>query len=74
MRSPQRARRGKPADGGGIPDLRRMSTETHEAFLAIVLGGISQHDGLADLLSAEDAERIRQYVISRANLDQETSG
>jgi quinohemoprotein ethanol dehydrogenase len=60
--------------GGGIPDLRRMSQESHDTFLAIVLGGSKQANGMAgfaDLLTAEDAERIRQYIIHRANLDRE---
>ncbi|MCZ6619298.1 MAG: c-type cytochrome, partial [Gammaproteobacteria bacterium] len=56
---------------GGIPDLRMMTAETHEIFQAIVLGGIMKDAGMAsfaDLLSAEDSERIHQYVITRANL------
>ena len=54
---------------GGIPDLRRASAETHEAWQAIVLGGSKKANGMAsfaDLLSNDDAERIRQFVISRA--------
>jgi mono/diheme cytochrome c family protein len=60
----------------GIPDLRRMSPESHETFQAIVLGGSKQANGMAsfaDLLTSEDAERIRQYVIHRANLDREAA-
>jgi quinohemoprotein ethanol dehydrogenase len=60
----------------GIPDLRRMSPETHETFQAIVLGCSKQANGMArfaDLLTSEDAERIRQYVIHRANLDREAA-
>ncbi len=60
---------------GGIPDLRLMNLETHDAFPAIVLGGIRKDAGMAsyaDLLTAEDAERIHQYIISRANLNRET--
>jgi len=66
---------GPEARGGpSIPDLRKMSPETHDAFPAIVLGGMKHENGMAsfaDLLSAEDAERIRQYVISRAKADRE---
>jgi quinohemoprotein ethanol dehydrogenase len=64
---------GREARGGaGIPDLRQMSPETHETFLAIVLGGAKQANGMAsfaDLLSVEDANRVHQYVISRAAAD-----
>ena len=61
-------------NGGGIPDLRLMSAESHEQFLAIVLGGSKKENGMAsfaDLLSSEDAERIHQYIISRATMDRE---
>ena len=61
-------------NGGGIPDLRLMSAESHEQFLAIVLGGSKKENGMAsfaDLLSPEDAERIHQYIISRATRDRE---
>ena len=67
---------GAVRSGGGIPDLRRMSQESHDTFLAIVLGGSKQANGMAsfaDLLTAEDAERIRQYIIHRANLDREAA-
>ena len=57
---------------GNIPDLRYMSAETHELWPAIVLGGLKSDGGMAsfaDVLSAEDAERIRQYLIARAGED-----
>ena len=53
---------------GGVPDLRRMSVETHAQFDAIVLGGSKRDlgmDSFADLLDSEDNERIRQYLIGR---------
>ena len=55
--------------GGVLPDLRLMTRETHDAFQAIVLGGIKNDAGMAsfaDLLDAQDVERIHQYIISRA--------
>jgi quinohemoprotein ethanol dehydrogenase len=58
---------------GAMPDLRFMTTEKHEAFEAIVLNGILAGTGMAsfaDILTSEDAERIRQYVISQALADQ----
>ena len=61
---------------GGIPDLRMMTPETHETFHAIVLGGLKKDAGMAsfaDLLSAEDTERIHQYVISRANMGRDAA-
>ena len=54
---------------GALPDLRMMSAETHDTYQAIVRGGLLQANGMAnfsDMLTMEDAERIRQYVISRA--------
>ncbi len=54
---------------GAIPDLRLMTLDTHGAFQAIVLGGTKRDAGMAsfaDLLDAQDVERIRQYVITRA--------
>jgi quinohemoprotein ethanol dehydrogenase len=58
--------------GGTLPDLRMMSAETHEKFQAIVRGGLLQANGMSnfsDMVSMEDAERIRQYVIFRARED-----
>ena len=60
--------------GGAIPDLRMMSKERHNDYLAVVLGGMLQDNGMAsfaDILDAADAERIRQYIISRAIKDRE---
>ena len=57
---------------GTLPDLRMMSAETHEKFQAIVRGGLLQANGMSnfsDMVSMEDAERIRQYVIYRARED-----
>jgi len=59
---------------GGVPDLRLMSTESHQSFLAIVLGGTKKANGMAsfaDLLTTEDAQRIQQYIISQAELDRQ---
>ena len=60
--------------GGGPPDLRMLSPESHQLFQAIVRGGLYQDRGMAsyaDLYSDEDVERIRQYIISRAKKDRE---
>ena len=54
---------------GVLPDLRMMSASTHDAFEAIVLGGMLSNNGMAsfaDVLSANEAELIRQFVISQA--------
>lgn len=58
---------------GAMPDLRFMTAGRHEAFNEIVLNGILAANGMAafaDILTATDAERIRQYVISQALEDQ----
>ena len=71
---------GGAARGGLIADLRRMDGATHDAFLAIVLGGLRQDLGMArfdDVLDATGAQRIHDYVIARANEDwaaQESGG
>ena len=52
-----------------MADLKMMTAETHAQFPAIVLGGSLRDEGMmgyADVLTPEDAELIRQYVISRA--------
>lgn len=62
--------------GGGIPDLRMMSTQTHESFIGIVIGGLKKETGMAsfaDVLTPEDTLKIQQYIISRANLDKGTA-
>jgi quinohemoprotein ethanol dehydrogenase len=59
---------------GGIPDLRQMSEEAYAQFGAIVLGGSKRDlgmDSFADVLSAEDVERIRQYLIFRTMQDRD---
>ncbi|MCY3622405.1 MAG: PQQ-dependent dehydrogenase, methanol/ethanol family [Gammaproteobacteria bacterium] len=50
-------------------DLRMMSGETHERFQDIVRGGVFADKGMlsfAAAVTAEEAELIRQYVISQA--------
>jgi len=50
-----------------VPDLRRMTTQTHGAFKDIVLRGALQPRGMPrwdDLLSDQDVERIHDYLIS----------
>jgi len=52
-----------------VPDLRRMSSETHQQFTAIVLGGSKKILGMpsfAGTLDYESTEAIRNFVISKA--------
>lgn len=56
--------------GGAIPDLRALTKEKHEQFLAIVLGGLHWENGMVGFggeLSEEDAENIRAFIIERAH-------
>ena len=56
--------------GGVTPDLRWASSQTHEIWDDIVLGGILQARGMvsfSEYVSEDDAEAIRQYVLSEAN-------
>jgi len=53
----------------GIPDLRRMSKETHANFKAIVLEGTLAAKGMggfAGLLSEQDAEALQAYFVDLA--------
>lgn len=62
--------------GGSIPDLRRMSDRTHEAFGEIVLEGPLSANGMAafdDVLTVEEVERIHHYVRARAHEDREVA-
>jgi len=57
---------------GVYPDLRRMARKTHGAFDGVVRGGLLAGNGMAsfaDVLTAADAESIRQYLASRARED-----
>ena len=60
---------GVNAVAGPLPDLRYATLDVHEQFLSIVLGGARQELGMpsfGDLLTAEQAEAIQAYVLSRA--------
>ena len=51
----------------GDPEI--SGPERHGAFQAIVLGGMLRGEGMpgfADVLTPEDPELVRQYVISQA--------
>jgi len=54
---------------GPIPDLRYASAQTHAQFDRIVRGGARATLGMptfGDLLSADQAKAIQQYILSRA--------
>jgi quinohemoprotein ethanol dehydrogenase len=58
---------------GILPDLRRTPTlQTAEGWEQVVVGGARQAHGMANfssVLSKDDAEAIRAYVVLRANQD-----
>jgi len=57
---------------GGVKDLRRMTPETHAAFMDIVIGGARREKGMvsfADVISPDDAKAIHAWLIRRANED-----
>ena len=65
---------GDAAIAGAInPDLRHSGAiASEEAMREIVVGGALKHNGMVSfkrVVSAEDAEAIRQYLIKRANED-----
>jgi len=52
-----------------LPDLRRLSPETHRIFYDIVLNGAYQPKGMArwdDVLSRPDAEAIHAYLVDQS--------
>jgi len=56
--------------GGINPDLRWSSRDVHAKWRDIVIGGMLAPLGMVsfkDFLDADDAEAIRQYVLSEAN-------
>lgn len=68
---------GYRARGYRNADLRIMSRAVHEAFQAIVREGLLLDlgmDSFAEDLDEGEAELIRQYIISRANIDRRGSG
>ena len=57
------------AGAGGIPDLRRMSSEVHGQFNDILLRGTRASRGMgsfADLLSPDEVEAVHSYLIDLA--------
>ena len=56
--------------GGLTPDLRYSAPAVHETWQEIVLGGARKAMGMvgfSDYVDEDDAEAIRQYVLSEAN-------
>jgi len=54
---------------GMLPDLRRLSSPTHQIFYEIVLNGAYRAKGMArwdDVLSHADAEAIHAYLLDEA--------
>ena len=60
---------GGSAGSGGVPDLKYMSAQTHDEFLAIVRGGSRLQNGMpafAEQLTKEEAEAVRAYLVVQA--------
>ena len=61
---------------GGISDLRKMSSSTHDLFNQIVLEGLLASNGMAsfsDVLSEEEVDNIHHYIRARAHEDREVA-
>ncbi|MGK0221259.1 MAG: quinohemoprotein ethanol dehydrogenase [Limisphaerales bacterium] len=59
-----------PADGGVVPNLAHISSETHAAWDAIVLGGARRNKGMisfAHVLDQDDARALQSFVIDTAH-------
>jgi quinohemoprotein ethanol dehydrogenase len=55
--------------GSGVPDLRKMSSQTRAQFMDIVLKGARSERGMgsfADIVSEADAQEIEAYLLARA--------
>ena len=62
---------------GSFPDLRYSSAATHEIWNSILLEGAYLSKGMptfAGVLSEEDAQAIRAYVIRQGRLTAEADG
>ena len=46
---------------GGVPDLRKMSAGTHDAFNLIVLEGLLASNGMASFADVLSQRRGREY-------------
>ena len=60
--------------GAAIPDLRKMSEQTHRMFKEIVLEGVLADRGMssfADRLSEKDVEDIYAFIVARSWQDYE---
>jgi len=60
---------GAAISSGVLPDLRMMPKAKHDMFQDIVLGGVLSGNGMAsfaDVLSPDEAEMVRQFVIAQA--------
>ena len=60
--------------GAAVPDLRKMSEQTHRMFKEIVLEGVLEDRGMssfADRLSAKDVDDIYTFIIARSWQDYE---
>ena len=63
---------GGAVSSGVLPDLRLLSPERHAIFDQIVVDGALAATGMpgfADVLSRDEAEYVRQWIISRAIAD-----
>lgn len=57
-----------------VPDLRYATTETHQTWDAIVIGGSKRMHGMPEAeISVDHAQAIRSYVLSRAEKIRESS-
>jgi quinohemoprotein ethanol dehydrogenase len=61
-----------PAGNSRYPDLRRMSKDTYNNWLSIVLGGVRSEAGMfsfSDVLDEKQALALRDYVVHKAWVD-----
>ena len=67
---------GGVVSSGVLPDLRLLTPAKHDIFQQIVIDGMLAPTGMAsfaDVLTPQEAEYVRQFIISRAIADRATA-
>tara|TARA_B100000678_G_scaffold58087_1_gene46849 strand:+ start:96 stop:338 length:243 start_codon:yes stop_codon:yes gene_type:complete len=67
---------GAAVSSGVLPDLRLLTPAKHGIFQQIVIDGMLAPTGMAsfaDVLTPQEAEYVRQFIISRAIIDRDAA-
>ena len=67
---------GAAVSSGVLPDLRLLTPAQHDVFQQVVIDGTLAPSGMAsfaDVLTPQEAEYVRQFIISRAIIDRDAA-